>query len=68
MKNHRGSNQSVDTKFATILVDDAITFIETGRVQKGVDMLRRALDMLPDIGLERQENPVEHKGPTRGFA
>lgn len=53
-KRLRGSNQSTDTKFATLLVDDAISFIESGRVQKGVDTLMRALSNLPDIGLDRQ--------------
>jgi hypothetical protein len=50
-----GNNQSVDTKYATVLVDDALTFIESGRIQKGVDLLRRVLTLLPDLGLERQE-------------
>lgn len=54
----RGRNQSIDTKFATLLVDDAITFIESGRIQKGVELLQRALDSLPDIGLDRQTESV----------
>lgn len=54
----RGSNQSTDTKVATLLIDDAMTFIESGQVQKGVDLLNRALTYLPDVGLDRQTESV----------
>ena len=67
-KQVRGNNQSTDTKFATLLVDDAISFIRSGRVQKGVDTLNRALSMLPDIGLDRQDRFYDRrKDGFRGF-
>lgn len=66
-KQMRGNNQSTDTKLATLLVDDAISFIRSGRVQKGVDTLNRALSALPDIGLERQQNKSIRKDGFRGF-
>lgn len=50
----RGANQSVDTKFATVLACDAITLIESGRVNHGLDVLKRAVAMLSDIGKEVQ--------------
>lgn len=66
-----GNNQSVDTKFATVLVDDAITFIESGRVEKGLELMRRVLTLLPDIGLDRQEEyfrkHAELRAHIRGF-
>lgn len=55
---NRGLNQSVGTKFATSLVDEAITVIQSGRVQHGVDMLRRAIMLLPDIGGKNQQIEV----------
>ena len=62
-----GNNQSVDTKFATVLVDDALTFIESGRIQKGVDLLQRVLTLLPDLGLERQATYSKRQRSSRGF-
>lgn len=67
VKNTRGNNQSADTKFATLLVDDAITFIETGRIHKGVELLIRALTLLPDFGLDRQIEAEKARQAFRGF-
>lgn len=58
---NRGINQSVGTKFATSLVDEAITVIQSGRVQNGVNLLRRAIMLLPDIGGENQQIEVAFK-------
>lgn len=67
-KQGRGNNQSTDTKFATLLVNDAIDFIRSGRAQNGVDTLNRALSMLPDIGLDRQDRLYDiRKDGFRGF-
>lgn len=66
-----GNNQSVDTKFATVLVDDAITFIESGRIEKGLALMQRVLTLLPDMGLERQaeyfKKHAELRARVRGF-
>lgn len=57
----RGSNQSADTKFATTLVDDAITVIKSGRVHAGVELLQRAILLLPDVGGENQESEARKR-------
>ena len=50
----RGHNQSTDTKLATLLIDDALTFIYSGRVERGTKLLERAMGLLPNLGLDRQ--------------
>lgn len=65
----RGSNQSADTKFATLKLCDALRMIESGRVFVAVDLIKEAVSMLPDISDEKQiSSIVEVKNKRRGFA
>lgn len=63
----RGSNQSVDTKFATILCCDAISMIESGRVHHGLELIKRAVSMLPEVGSPVQIQ-AEHEGKAKRSA
>lgn len=64
-----GYNQSADTKFATVLVCDAVEQIKCGQVNKALLNLQHALILLPYLGREEQDiAEVEQKKIKRGFA
>ena len=62
----RGSNQSIDTKFATHRVCDAISMIESGRIESAKELLFDAIRMLPDVGDAMQER-AEAEQQKRGW-
>ena len=64
----RGSNQSVDTKYATLKVCDALVLIDSGRIGSARDSLIQALSILPEIDDEIQKKAeAEFKEKKRGF-
>lgn len=65
----RGYNQSAGTKFATVLVCDAVEQIKSGQPHKALLNLQHALILLPYLGREEQDiAEVEQKKVKRGFA
>lgn len=65
----RGANQSVDTKYATTMICDALRFIESGRIEIAVDRIKDAVSMLPDVDDETQEMAcIDAKKNCRGIA
>ena len=64
----RGSNQSVDTKYATLKVCDALALLDSGRIGSARDLLIQALSILPEIDDEIQKKAdAEFKEKKRGF-
>lgn len=64
----RGKNQSVDTKFATCLVCDAIDLLNTGRVELARKRLVHAVTMLPDVLNNTQKDAAEeYRRTNRGM-
>lgn len=65
----RGSNQSVDTKYATALLCDALRLIESGRVGMAVDCVKEAVSLLPDVNDDSQKMAcIDAKKNHRGIA
>jgi hypothetical protein len=54
-KVNRGANQSVETKYATTLICEALKEIRSGRIGRAVKILDHALVLLPKIGDQEQE-------------
>jgi hypothetical protein len=48
------TNQSADTQYATYLVCDAASRMQSGRVREALKLLKHAAILLPDIGHEVQ--------------
>lgn len=63
----RGGNQSTDTKFATLLVCDALSLLQSGRTESARLLIVRALSMLPKISDKTQdEAEKEYKASKIG--
>ena len=52
----RGANQSVDTKYATNLLCDALDILKSGRPGRAKELIEHALWLLPDIGNSTQQS------------
>lgn len=65
----RGANQSTCTKYATVLLCDALSIIKSGRVSDGVSLIHRALSLLPDVDMDEQrKSEFIDKQSRRGIA
>lgn len=62
----RGENQSVDTKYATTLIGEALAEIRSGRIARAESILEHALVLLPKV-CSREQEDAESKRAGKGF-
>lgn len=64
----RGANQSIDTKYAAVLLCEALDVISRGRVVHAKELIEKALTLLPYVESEKQrEAELKVKKSSRGF-